>query len=69
VAVPVFFCHACKDELVPLEEGKALCAAHAGPTRHWWVAGATHYNVRQRNREEYLRRLREFVEECLTREG
>jgi alpha-beta hydrolase superfamily lysophospholipase len=69
VAVPVFFCHACRDELVPLEEGKALFTAHAGPARRWWVAGATHYNVRQRNREEYLRRLREFVEECLPREG
>jgi alpha-beta hydrolase superfamily lysophospholipase len=67
VDVPVCFCHGCKDELVPLAEGKALWAAHAGPKEHWWVKAAAHYNIRQRNREEYLRRLRDFVEGCLAR--
>jgi alpha-beta hydrolase superfamily lysophospholipase len=69
VEVPIYFCHGCQDELVPLAEGMALWAAHAGPKEHWWVRNARHYNVRQRNREEYLRRLRGFVEGCLARRG
>ncbi len=67
VEAPIFFCHAERDELVPLTDGQALNAAYAGPKDHWWVAGASHYNVRQRNREEYLRRLRGFLEACLAR--
>ena len=66
VAVPICFCHAREDRLIPLAEGEALCAAYTGPKRKWWVEGATHYNIRQRNREEYLRRLRSFFEECLS---
>lgn len=60
VSVPIYFCHAKKDELVPLGQGQALFDAYVGPKWNWWVADASHYNVRQRNREEYLRRLREF---------
>ncbi len=60
VSVPIYLCHAMKDELVPLGQGQALFDAHAGPKWNWWVADASHYNVRQRNRDEYLRRLRGF---------
>jgi alpha-beta hydrolase superfamily lysophospholipase len=63
--VPIFFCHGRQDELVPLQEGRALYQACRGPRRRWWVEGASHYNVRQRNREEYLSRLRGFLQECL----
>ena len=66
VAVPICFCHAREDRLIPLAEGEALHAAYTGPKRKWWVEGATHYNVRQRNREEYLRRPRSFFEDCLS---
>jgi uncharacterized protein len=62
VTVPVYFCHGRADELVPWEQGVALHDAYAGPKEHWWVDGASHYNVRQRNSAEYLRRLRGFVE-------
>jgi pimeloyl-ACP methyl ester carboxylesterase len=67
-SVPVYFCHAVKDELVPLAQGQALFDAHPGPKWNWWVADATHYDVRQRNHEEYLRRLRSFIEYLLSQE-
>lgn len=66
VTVPIYFCHAREDGLIPLAEGEALYAAYTGAKRKWWVEGATHYNVRQRNREEYLQRLRSFFEDCLS---
>jgi pimeloyl-ACP methyl ester carboxylesterase len=62
VSTPIFFCHGVEDELVPLAEGKALFDAYAGPKGHWWVRGASHYDVRQRNRDEYLHRLQTFLE-------
>jgi fermentation-respiration switch protein FrsA (DUF1100 family) len=62
LSVPVYFCHGCNDELIPLAEGKALHGEYTGPKWRWWVEGASHYNVRQRNHEEYLRRLRGFLE-------
>jgi pimeloyl-ACP methyl ester carboxylesterase len=62
VAVPIYFCHAQRDELVPLAAGEALYGAYTGPKWYWWVSGATHYDVRQRNRDEYLCRLRAFLE-------
>ena len=65
VQVPIFFCHAMGDDLVPWSEGCALHDAYAGPKEHWWVEGATHYNVRQKNEQEYRSRLRTFLEECL----
>jgi alpha-beta hydrolase superfamily lysophospholipase len=61
VQVPICFCHGTADELVPLREGHALFDAYNGPKECFWVAGATHYNVRQSNRQEYLRRLRTFL--------
>lgn len=67
--VPVYFCHGRKDELVPFTEAETLYAAQAGPKWHWWVENATHYNVRQRNSEEYLRRLGTFLEDRLGEVG
>jgi uncharacterized protein len=60
VRIPICFCHGTVDELVPPGEGQALYAAYNGPKECFWAEGATHYNVRQRDREEYLRRLRDF---------
>jgi fermentation-respiration switch protein FrsA (DUF1100 family) len=66
LSVPIYFCHAQGDQLVPAAEGEDLYAAYRGPKWHWWVENATHYNVRQRNNAEYLRRLKTFVENCLS---
>ncbi len=65
VRVPIFFCHAERDELVPFTEGQSLYETYQGPKQHWWVEGASHYNIRQRNHQEYLSRLRAFLERCL----
>lgn len=51
------------------EQNSGVKTAYAGPKWHWWVEGASHYNVRQRDREEYLRRLRGFLGECLRPEA
>jgi uncharacterized protein len=59
---PIYFCHGRRDELIPLSEAEALYQAYDGPKWAWWVDGANHYNVRQRNNGEYLRRLRSFLE-------
>jgi alpha-beta hydrolase superfamily lysophospholipase len=69
VTIPIYFCHGREDELIPLAEGKALYDAYAGPKWHWWVQGATHHDVRQRNRDEYLRRLQTFLEDRLAECG
>jgi fermentation-respiration switch protein FrsA (DUF1100 family) len=61
VRVPIYFCHGREDELVPLSEAEILYDSYAGPKDHWWVDNASHYNVRQRNPEDYLLRLRSFL--------
>lgn len=65
VKVPIFFCHGMRDELVPFSEGETLYKVYDGPKAHWWVEGASHYNVRQRNHQEYLYLLRTFLQECV----
>jgi pimeloyl-ACP methyl ester carboxylesterase len=65
-AVPIFFCHGRRDELVPISEGQALVAAHPRYCRHWWADNATHYDVRQRNAAEYRDRLSLFIEDRLS---
>jgi fermentation-respiration switch protein FrsA (DUF1100 family) len=65
VRVPIYFVHGRRDELVPCADGEALYAAYAGPKWCWWVRNATHYDVRQRHREEYLRKLRAFLKDRL----
>lgn len=67
--VPISFCHGRKDELVPLSEGQTLYDCDRGPKQCWWVEDATHYNVRQRYRDEYQRRLGDFICTCLARAG
>jgi alpha-beta hydrolase superfamily lysophospholipase len=65
VRVPIYFVHGQQDELVPFADGQALYATYGGPKWHWWVENASHYDVRQRHREEYLRRFRGFLEDRL----
>ena len=67
--MPIYFVHGRRDQLVPFADGQALYAAYAGPKWHWWVENATHYNVRQRNPEEYLHRFGAFLEDRLATDG
>ena len=64
----IFFCHGTEDELVPFSEGRALYAAYAGPKDCYWVPGASHYNIRRYHKDEYLRRLRGFLQGVLDSE-
>jgi uncharacterized protein len=65
VQVPIYFVHGQRDELVPFADGEALYESYAGPKWHWWVENATHYDVRQKHREEYLQRFSAFLEDRL----
>jgi fermentation-respiration switch protein FrsA (DUF1100 family) len=66
VRVPICFCHGKRDELVPFEEAEDLYESYRGPKWHYWVEVGNHYNLRQVAREEYLERLRDFLEERMT---
>jgi fermentation-respiration switch protein FrsA (DUF1100 family) len=66
--VPIYFCHGCKDKLVPLAQAEELYGTYAGPKWRFWVTEGNHYNLRQVAREEYLHRLRHFLEERLVEE-
>jgi hypothetical protein len=47
---------------VPIGEGRQLYEHYAGPKDSYWVEGAQHYDLRRHNKEEYLNRLRTFLE-------
>jgi alpha-beta hydrolase superfamily lysophospholipase len=66
VHVPICFCHGTQDQLVPFEEAQDLYQSYAGPKSHFWVTGGNHYNLRQVAHEEYLQRLRSFLNNQLT---
>jgi len=69
VDVPIFFCHGTRDELVPIGQAGLLYDRYRGSKQCWWVEGASHYNVRQHNQNEYHRRLATFVQSCLANHG
>jgi alpha-beta hydrolase superfamily lysophospholipase len=69
VRVPIYFCHGRRDELVPFDEAEDLYKSYEGPKWHFWVNEGNHYNLRQVARDEYLERLRSFLEERLTESG
>lgn len=60
--VPVHVCHGEADAFVPLEEGRKLASACQGPCETWFVPGATHHNIRQRNAREYQERFQAWLE-------
>jgi pimeloyl-ACP methyl ester carboxylesterase len=66
IRIPIYFCHGVDDELVPFTEGEKLYESYAGPKWNYWVADANHYDLRRRNKEEYLFRLREFLEKSIS---
>jgi len=66
--VPILFCHGTADDLVPFAEGKRLYDAYAGPKESYWVPGGSHYTIRRYHKDEYLRRLRDFLQGLLESE-
>ncbi len=69
VQVPILFCHGENDDLAPFDDALALYARYDGPKSCYWIPGGSHYSLRQRHREEYLGRLRQFVTSCLDGEA
>ena len=67
VRVPILFCHGELDELAPFGDALALYDRYQGPKWNYWIAGGSHYDLRQRHREEYLARFRRFLQDCLGR--
>ncbi len=67
VDVPISFCHAVEDELVPFAEAEVLYNSYGGPKWNYWIERAKHCDLRRRNKSDYLRRLREFFEASLNR--
>jgi uncharacterized protein len=65
VRVPILFCHGENDELAPFDDALALYERYDGPKSCYWIPGGSHYGLRQRHREEYLSRFREFLDDCV----
>ncbi|CAN5451520.1 hypothetical protein BH10PLA2_BH10PLA2_03820 [soil metagenome] len=65
VHVPILFCHGELDELAPFSDALALYDRYQGPKWNYWITGGSHYNLRQRHRDEYLTRFRKFLSDCI----
>lgn len=60
-STPVYFIHSTRDELVPYQQTQALAAAYAGPKRTWFPDRGSHGAIWDVDREDYERRLSEFL--------
>jgi len=67
--VPMMFLHGRRDERIPFSEGEALYAACTAPKERFWVDRATHYDLLTVSYDEYLRRLRGFVDTHMPRKN
>jgi hypothetical protein len=54
--VPIYFCHARADGLVPWAGAESMYAGCRGPKWRFWAENPAHANIRNRCRAEYLRR-------------
>jgi fermentation-respiration switch protein FrsA (DUF1100 family) len=61
ITVPKFFIAGAADRLTTAEESRALFAAAAEPKQFWLVAGAAHVDIHAFAREEYERRVLDFL--------
>lgn len=60
--LPMFFIHGDNDTYVPTWMVVPLYNAKLGPKEIWTVKGATHAQSYKDNREEYTRRVRQFIQ-------
>jgi hypothetical protein len=65
LAVPLLTFHAERDELVPIEQGRAVFDAAPEPKEFHVVEGAGHNDTYEVGGEEYLRTLAEFCRRCV----
>lgn len=62
IKIPLLIIHGTGDELIPVEEGKALFEAAVAPKDIYLVEGAGHNNVSQVAGVEYALRLRQWLD-------
>jgi fermentation-respiration switch protein FrsA (DUF1100 family) len=67
VHCPVLVMHGGADQLIPPSMGRALFAAAHQPKQLWIVDGADHNDLRWRGRDDYARRLADFLHFCSLR--
>jgi len=63
VRCPLLFVHSKTDEIIPYEQGRKLFDAAPDPKRFYTVAGAGHNDLDSAGGDDYLRALRNFVED------
>jgi pimeloyl-ACP methyl ester carboxylesterase len=61
IAVPKFFIAGTDDHLTTLKESKDLFSAAAEPKQFWWVNGAGHVDLDRFAKEEYEKRVLDFL--------
>lgn len=67
--LPIFIIHGDKDDFVPTHMGKEIYEACKGKKELWLPEGAGHAESYYLHREEYERRVLEFIKNCLTGES
>jgi fermentation-respiration switch protein FrsA (DUF1100 family) len=63
VHAPLLFIQGDRDEVIPLRLGQALFAAAPKPKSFWLVQGASHNDIREVARGDYVARLKAFYNE------
>jgi alpha-beta hydrolase superfamily lysophospholipase len=63
--VPIYFCHGRADRYASFDEARLLYQTYGGPKQRYWVDDTTHESIAAPARDEYYRRLGEFVEHCV----
>jgi len=69
LTVPLLVIHGQQDFVVPFRNGQQLFAMAREPKRHLWVAGAGHYDLRERAGENYWQTLAEFAKLIEAQQG
>ena len=68
LGAPLLMIHGTLDQHTPVDEAQSLFAAAAEPKTLWLVEGAAHVDLHRYTKEEYERRVSEFLRENLSLE-
>ena len=53
-----------QDEMIPFKLGKQLYELSKSEYQPWWVEDSSHLNIVAKHEEEYVKRIKEFLEFC-----
>ena len=53
-----------QDEMIPFKLGKQLYEISKSEYQPWWVEDSSHLNIVANHEEEYVKRIKEFLEFC-----